>query len=81
MRREWTVPGAPRGASRSVIQRDLESTGEILREAAHGLSAYTLGARVTSGAAGGDVRGLGPEVLSGVRLCPRHGGPGPPDHG
>ena len=39
------VPGAPRDASWSVIQRDLESTGEILREAAHGLSASTLGAR------------------------------------
>ncbi len=38
-RREEMVPGAPRDASWSVIQRDLESTGEILREAAHGLSA------------------------------------------
>ncbi len=34
-----------------------------------------------SGAAGGVVRRLGPTVLSGGRPCPRHGGPGPPDHG
>ena len=33
------VPGAPRDASWSVTQRDLESSGEILREDAHGLSA------------------------------------------
>ncbi len=32
------IPGAPRDASWSVIQRDLDSTGEILREAAHGLN-------------------------------------------